>query len=330
MAAAALLVGCGEEGGRTVVVYSPHGKDLLEYFAHAFEQANPGVSVQWLDMGSQDCLDRIRGERANPQADIWWGAPSSMFRQGAREGLLAPYAPSWKGAVAGDTRDDSDRWYGTFLTPEVIMYNTDALAAGAAPKDWDDLLRPEWKGKIVIREPVASGTMRTIFCAMVQRERNRTGSLDSGFAWLRALDANTKSYCADQTQLYLKLSRQEATVTLWNMPDVLLQAEQHHYPFGYRVPASGTPVLTDGIALVKGAPHRDDAVAFYEFVTSAASCRAAAEHFYRIPARTDIDTASLPAWMRAPIPRLPVNWDELASVERDWMQRWTTDVRTTK
>ena len=88
-----ILQGCGGPSGESLIVYSPHGRELLSYFALEFEAANPGVSVQYLDMGSQEILDRLRSERVNPQADVWWGAPSGMFVRAAQEGP-APYAAS--------------------------------------------------------------------------------------------------------------------------------------------------------------------------------------------------------------------------------------------
>lgn len=321
------MSGCSKPSKTTLVIYSPHGKDLLEFCTGAFAAAHPEIEVQWLDMGSQDCLDRLRSERTNPQADIWWGAPASLFSTAESEGLLQPYAPTWKNVVSAETHSPTDGWYGTYLTPEVIAYNTSVLTAETAPHDWNDLLAPYWKNRIVVREPLASGTMRTIFSSIIQREARRTGSVDSGFAWLRALDANTKTYCADQTQLYLKLSRGEADVTVWNMPDIMLQATVHHYPFGYVVPTSGTPVLTDGIALVRGSVHADAAKMYYEFVTSSAMAAAAAQRFYRVPARNDIDSNALPIWMRVPIPRMAVDWQDLAAHEQEWMKRWSESVK---
>src|SRR5512143_2538917 len=65
---AAMLASC--HSGRTpLVVYSPHGNILLGLFERQFEAAHPDVDVRWLDMGSQEVLDRLRAEKANPQAD---------------------------------------------------------------------------------------------------------------------------------------------------------------------------------------------------------------------------------------------------------------------
>jgi len=325
----ALLVGCSRTPTRTpVVVYSPHGKDMLAAFEQLYESAHPSHDVQWLDMGAQDAYDRIRTERGNPQADVWWGGPSITFLRAEQESLLARYIPSWDSAVGSEMKSAGGFWEGTFVTPEVIMYNTHVLAQEDAPKDWDDLLDPRWRGKIVIRSPLASGTMRIIFGALIQREEARTGSVEGGFAWLRRLDANTKTYAADPTQLYLKIAREEGVVTLWNLPDVLIQVSRNGYPFGYVVPASGTPLITEGIAIVRGAPHPEEARSFYEFVSSEESLLRQIKEFGRIPARTDLPQSEFPSWLRAlRYTPLPVDWGALAGHEREWMRRWDAEVK---
>lgn len=45
-----------------IVVYSPHGKDILSTFEKQFE-GKYGIDVEWLDMGSQEILDRVRSEK---------------------------------------------------------------------------------------------------------------------------------------------------------------------------------------------------------------------------------------------------------------------------
>mgnify|MGYP001430758419 CR=1 FL=1 len=128
-----LTTGCGggDPGKRIVTVYSPHGKEILEVFEARFEAANSVIDVQWLDMGAQDALDRVRSEKANPQGDIWWGAPATNFSQAADENLLAPYRPTWSDQVIDDFKDPQDRWYGTSQLIPVIMFNNQVWHRGA-------------------------------------------------------------------------------------------------------------------------------------------------------------------------------------------------------
>ncbi len=178
---------------RTVLtVYSPHGKELLRHYEIAFERLHPDVDVQWVDLGSQEVLERVQAERANPQADIWFGAPADAFVRAASQGLLAAYRPSWANAVPASARDSLDRWYGTYRTPEVIAYNRKLIAPADVPHDWNDVLDPRWRGKVIIRDPVASGSMRAIFGGILARSIAETGNTGAGWRWLEQLDAQTR------------------------------------------------------------------------------------------------------------------------------------------
>ncbi|TCP31319.1 iron(III) transport system substrate-binding protein [Scopulibacillus darangshiensis] len=310
----------------TLVVYSPHGKDILGDFEKQFE-SKYHVDMKFLDMGSQEVLDRIRSEKNNPQADIWWGAPSELFSQAKDDGLLEKYKPSYAGALDGMFHDSDWYWTGTFKTPEVIMYNTKEVSKKGAPKDWDELLDPKWKDKIIIRYPLASGTMRTIFSAMIYRTYKDTKSPKKGYEWLKKLDANTKKYAANPEMMYNNVAKGVGPISVWDMPDVVMLKEQKGYPFDYVIPKSGTPVLTDGIAIVKNAPHLEAAKAFYEFVNTKASLKKLAEKYYRIPTRSDIN--QLPRWIdEADIKPMDIDWKVFKEKSNKWMEHWDQQIKS--
>jgi iron(III) transport system substrate-binding protein len=331
--AALALAACSGDGRTVLTVYSPHGKELLEYYEKGFEASHPNVDVQWVDMGSQEVLDRLRAEKANPQADLWFGAPAEIFARAGSEGLLDPYAPTWSAAVPAEARDAKGLWFGTYLTPEVIAYNTHAVTAAEAPKDWDDVLDPKWKGKVLIRDPIASGSMRAIFGAILARSIARTGSTAEGWDWLRRLDANTKEYVLNPALLYQKLGREEGTITLYNMPDIATLEQRTKTPVGYVIPASGTPLLVDAIALVHGAKHADAARQFYEYVTTPAALTDAAVRFLRIPARTDLPNESLPPVVRqarTEVKPMPGDQRLLRDSLDTWMKFWDATIRNSR
>ncbi|HVZ77638.1 MAG TPA: extracellular solute-binding protein [Gemmatimonadaceae bacterium] len=324
---------CSRDTRTPLVVYSPHGKDLLQYYEQAFEKAHPDVDVQWVDMGSQDILDRVRSEKANPQADVWFGAPAESFARAAGEGLLAPYKPTWAAAAPADAHDANDLWYGTYLTPEVIAYNNVAVKEGDAPQDWDDVLDPKWKGKVVIRDPVSSGSMRAIFGAIIARSIRQTGSEQQGWDWLRRLDGQTREYVLNPTILYQKLGRQEGVISLWDMPDIATLQQATKIPVSYVIPRSGTPLLVDGIAIVKGSRHPELAREFYEFVTTPQALQDAAAKFLRIPVRTDLNADALPGWIRdarARIAPMPVDQKMLLDSLDTWMKFWDANIRNSQ
>lgn len=326
----ALVVSCNRDsapGASKLLIYTPHGQDLLRDFVARYQAIHPGVEVQFLDMGSREILERVRAERNRPQADLWWGAAHTTFQTAAEENLLAPYRPTWSQSVPETTRDPQDRWFGTYQTPEVIVYNSDALTPEEAPKDWDDVLDPKWHDKIVIRNPNPSDSMRAIFGAMIWRFYKDTGSPEKGYDWLRRLDANVHEYTADGTLMMQKLVRREGLISLWNLPDVWIHKEQKGFPVGYVFPTSGTPVITDGIAIVRGGPNEAEAKRFYEFVTTPESLTIAAAKYYRIPIRTDLDRSKLPQWMNEKVNEMPLDWDLLRKQSGDWLRYWDTEIR---
>ncbi len=322
LALAVALSACGGDGRTPLLVYSPHGKEMLREYEEAFEAEHPTVDVQWIDLGSQEVYDRIAGERANPQASVWWGAPQTLFMRAAEDSLLQQFTPSWAGAVPPEARDADGRWWGTYLTPEGVLFNTDALAEADVPADWDDLLDPRYRDRLLIRSPLESGTMRTIWGALILRQP----TVEDGYRWLARLDQNTAGYAANPTQLYLRIARGEADLTLWNLPDTYLQAQD--YPFGFHAPASGTPVLVDAIGIPAGAPQPDLARQFIEFVTTEAALLRQAEAYHRIPARTDIEAADLPDWMAdGTFTPMDLDWQRLSDEGPEWMQVWDEQIK---
>lgn len=308
-----------------VVVYSPHGTDILSEFQKQFEEKY-GIKMEFLDMGSQEILDRVRSEKNNTQADVWWGAPQVNFNQAADEGLLEKYKPSYADSLEDIYHHEDWLWSGTSMTPQVILYNNQNVTEEDAPKDWDDLLDPKWQDEIIIRYPLASGGMRTIFSAMIYDKDPQNP--EAGYEWLKQLDANTKEYSANPEIMYNQIAKGVGNISVWNMPDTVELAKEKGYPFSYNLPKSGTPVLTEGIAIIKNAPHPKAAEAFYEFVNTPEAAKLLAERYYRIPTRNDVN--ELPDWIEeTEIIPMEVDWDLFEEKGDEWMDYWDNHIKST-
>lgn len=322
---------CSSDGRTPVVVYSPHGRDQLILLEQAFEAKNPTIDVRWLDMGSQEVLDRLRFERVNPQADVWFGGPTTIFDRGAQDTLLAPYRPAWCDRVEQRGVGPGDLYFPVYRTPAVIAYNNRAVSAAEAPKDWNDVLAPRWTDQLLIRDPMASGTMRAIWGLILGRSVRETGDTTRGMAWLRRLDAQTRAYTLNPAILDEKLARQEGVITLWDLPDILISRSKG-MPFSYVFPSSGTVVIDDAIGLVRGSRHPEAAKAFIDFVGSPAAQLLAARKVFRLPARIDLPADSVPPWV-AGVERemvvAEVDWKLLAQQGPRWMAYWDQHVRGT-
>jgi iron(III) transport system substrate-binding protein len=326
-----VLAACAGDGRTPVVLYSPHGRDQLSLLEQDFEARRPDIDVRWLDMGSQEILDRLRFERVNPQADVWFGGPTTIFDRGIRDSLLAPYRPEWADRVGPNGVGPGDLYYPAYRTPAVIAFNSRAVTREAAPHDWDDVLEPRWKDKVLIRDPMASGTMRAIWGLILVRSLRETGDTARGMAWLRRLDGQTKAYTLNPAILDARLARAEGLVTLWDLPDILI-GRAKGLPFDYVFPRSGTVVIDDAIGLVRGSRHPEAAQAFIDYVGSEAAQLLAAEKVFRLPVRRDLPPDRVPAWV-AEVERemviTPMDWALLSREGAGWMGYWDRHVRGT-
>jgi iron(III) transport system substrate-binding protein len=324
-----ILLSCNRDHRTPVVLYSPHGRDQLELLERDFERLHPDIDIRWLDMGSQEILDRLRFERVNPQADVWFGGPATIFDRGIHDSLLTPYRPSWADRV---TEGQSGHfYYPVYRTPAVIAFNSRAVPQNEAPQDWDEVLLPRWRDKVIIRDPVASGTMRAIWGLILGRSIQETGDTTKGMQWLRRLDAQTKTYTISPALLYEKLARQEGLVSLWDLQDILI-SQAKGMPLGYVFPRSGTVVIDDAIGLVRGARHPDAARRFIEYAGSESAQLLTARVVFRLPARTDLPKDKVPAWV-AQVERdmvvAEVDWGLLSRNGPAWMSYWDQHVRGT-
>ena len=323
------VAGCMNDGRIPLVVYSPHGRVLLRLSERMFEAANPDIDVRTLDMGSQEVLDRVRSERVNPQADVWFGGPSSLFARAASSALLEAYRPTWASATPKRGHGPGDLFFSVYQTVAVIVYNDSAVSAAEAPRDWDDLLDPRWRDRVLIRFPLASGTMRTLFGMIMLRSINATGDTAAGVEWLRRLDWQTRDYPLNPALLHQKMLRQEGVITMWDLPDILGQRDRGN-PFAYVLPSSGTPVIEDAVAIVRGAKQPDAARRFVEFVGSKAFQIQATREAFRLPARSDLPLDSIPQWAREVLANLVVediDWSVLAERGADWMTYWERNIQ---
>lgn len=150
-----------------VTWYTAHySSDTAESIARLFEEAYPGIKVNLYRQTAQRVFQRFVQEQEAGQtvADLLGLTEVSLVEDLASKGQLAAYAPTNAGGV--------DPQYSRYNDPEgfhhvanvgnnIIAYNTDLLSERDAPKSWEDLLDPRWRGQIATGNPGASGYVGT-------------------------------------------------------------------------------------------------------------------------------------------------------------------------
>jgi iron(III) transport system substrate-binding protein len=314
---------------QSLTIYTARDKDEVAHVVDLFTAKYPKYkgNVNTITLGAQAALDRLRAEKSNPQAGFLWGGTLQALEQAANEGLLAPSSPASANLIDAQRKDPQGRWYAEMLLPEVIIYNHELLKADAAPKDWDDLITPAFKGKIVIRDVMPSGTMRTIFSAMIYRQYAAAGSPEAGYEWLKKLDANTAIYTPTPDDMYLKLDRGVGTVTLWNLQDAFIQPLKNNRPWSFIIPASGVPVLLDGVGVVNNPKMMEAAVEFENFLLEPKLQAQLAKDYYQIPA-IHLPDADKPDWLaKLNIKEMKIDWDVLSQKQTEWMNYWSQNIK---
>jgi iron(III) transport system substrate-binding protein len=327
-----LLTGaCGKnvETAPGLTIYTGRDKDevaqVIDLFTKKFPQYKDHVST--ITLGAQAALDRLRAEKSNPQAGFLWGGTLQGLQQAADEGLLVPSSPANANLIEASRKDPQGRWYAEMLLPEVIIYNHDLVKPDQAPKDWDDLITPAYKDKIVIRDVMASGTMRTIYSAMIYRQYEKTGSEEAGYEWLKKLDANTAVYTPTPDDMYLKLDRGVGIVTLWNLQDALIQPLKNNRPWSYVIPASGVPVLLDGLGVVNNPKSMQAALDFENFILEPHLQAQLAKDYYQIPA-IQLPDSEKPDWLaKLDIKEMKIDWNFLSQKQTEWMNYWSQNIK---
>ncbi len=306
-----------------VVVYSTHGESMLEMVADAYQEET-GVKVDFINLKGA-LADRIRAEKANPQSDVMYGAPSSVYLELKTEGLFEPFTPSWGNKINPLFKDKDSTWYGTIQTPVMMFYNTEMLSAEDAPKDWSDLVKPQYKDNLVFRSALSSSARATYGSLLQQFEKKN--ELDNGWQFMKKLDANTKQYFGSGSMLFQAIGRKEAAISFMVLNSIIDNKIQNKMPLAVIDAESGSPVITDGIAMINGAKHPNAAKAFIEFAGSAKVQAMLAQKFNRLPTHPDA-LADSPEWMaETTFKVMDVDWADLAEKQSSWIQKWDAEIK---
>ncbi|WP_300457799.1 extracellular solute-binding protein [Desulfobacula sp.] len=312
-----------DELEKKVVIYSTHPESLLEIVADEFEKKT-GVKADFINLKGA-LVDRVRAEKSNPGADVMYGAPSSSYLELKAENLFAPFTPSWADKIDPLFKDTQGYWYGTIQTPVLMFYNTQMLAKEDLPGDWSDLADPRFKNMLIFRNALSTSA-RATYAALLQQFEKK-GQMDQGWNFLRALDVNTKKYYGSSSMIFQAVGRKEAAISFMVLNSVVDNTVKNKMPLDVIDAKSGSPVLTDGIALISGAKHPNAGKAFIEFAGSAQTQAMIAHRFNRFPTHPDA-IAQAPDWMaRTKFKVMDVDWADLSNKQSAWIQKWDAQIK---
>ena len=265
MNALALVVAQDAEPSGTILAYAGHQEEWALLTVQEFERRYPNVTVEFIRMSGGAALSRIRAEQARPQASVWWGGPADTFISAAGEGLLEPYISPEAERIDARFKDENGTWTGFYVGILGFTLNERAFADldVAPPESWQDLLRPEFRDRIVMANPGTSGTAYTVLATLVQLMGE-----EEAFEYLRELHSNVQQYPTSGSAAGQMAGLGEVAIGI-DFGHAVPQLAAQGYPVFGTYPSEGTGFEIGAIALLADAPNPDLAKLFIDFVISA-------------------------------------------------------------
>jgi iron(III) transport system substrate-binding protein len=234
----------------SVVVYSSVDEENAKKLLDAFTSAT-GVKVRFTFLSSGPAVARIEAEKNNPQADIWYGAPSENHVVLREKGLSQPYVSPNAKDLAAKYKDPEGYWTSFYMNPLGFASNVNVLKQKGVepPTSWADLLKPELKAQVQTPSPQTSGTGYNMVAALVMIMGE-----EKAFDYLKKLNPSIQTYTQSGTAPSKAAAIGQAGVGIQFTP-AFLQLIEEGYPLKITFPKEGVGFEAPAISILKGAPH---------------------------------------------------------------------------
>ena len=197
IASAVAFASLGYAQKTQLTVYTALETDQIKAYEQGFYKAVPDIEIKWVRDSTGVVTAKLLAEKANPQADVIWGVAASSLALLDQQGMLEPYAPANLAAIAPQYRDPKNppAWWGMDVYGATICYNTVEGKKKNVPKpeSWADLLKPAYKGQIVMPNPASSGTGYFDVVAWLQMMGDDNGK-GGGWKYMDSLHDNIAQY----------------------------------------------------------------------------------------------------------------------------------------
>jgi len=245
---------------KKLVIYAGMMEDHVKGAVAEFE-AQTGIKVEWVRMSSGETLTRIRAEKENPQASVWYGGPADAYVAAKEEGLLAQYVSPNAAKIPDQFKDPEGYWTGIYVGLLGFGYNTKMMEEKGLtpPESWEDLLKPEFKGQIALANPGSSGTSYTLLATIIQLMGE-----EKGLEYMTKLHEQVAQYPKSGTAPGQMAGRGEVLIGISFAHDIVKYAKEG-MPLDVTFPKEGTGYEIGGIALINGAPDEEAAKIFIDW-----------------------------------------------------------------
>ena len=282
---ATLLLGCAAfaVSAQTVVLYSSNNPEAIGNAVAVAKKKHPSLVVKQVTGGTGTLMKRIQAEAANPGGDILWSGGVGTLA--AFPDVMEVYRSPEAKAIPQQFHDPNGRYVGVNVHVMVMMVNEKQLKGMSAPKTWSDLMKPEWKGKVVVTDPSKSGTaFIQIYGLLKQFGREGLEKIAANAVVVQSSGQVYKSVAAGEYPVGLTIEASAYEFVAGGQKEIKLV-----------YPSEGTYIGAEGMFIVKGAKNAAAARQFFDVLLSKEAQELLLVENFRRPTRSDIAVSKLTA-----------------------------------
>jgi len=271
------LVEAAKKDG-TVSYYTTMTLSQSKKVADKFQAKYPFVKVDLFRGGGDELLNRIQNEaRGGLYA---WDVTSSRgdtVLTLMNSKLITPYRSPETKFISQDLVDDEGYWTAYYVNPFVLGFNTKLIKKDEAPKTYEELLDPKWKGKKISIDDSAYGLLAGLM---------RAWGKEKAIAFFKKLAAQEPVVMRGNTNRVQLTMAGEYYLIIAYAPTIQRETSLGH-PIDW-VPLEPVPVQVNSMMLAAKAPHPNAGKLFMDFLLSKEGQKMLVG-FRRIPVREDVD-----------------------------------------
>ncbi len=235
--------------------------------------AETGVKVNLIEAGGDELIERVQSEGENSPADVILTVDAGRLWRAQEAGIFQPIESEvLTTAIPENFRQPDGLWFGFSSRARVIVYNKDKVDPSEL-STYEALTDPKWKGRIAIR---SSSNMynQSMVASMIE-----TDGLEATEAWAKGLVANfAREPEGNDTDQISAVADGVADIAIVNSYYVARLANSDD-PTDQEVASKvgmffpnqddrGTHINISGGGVAVHAPHRENAIAFLEYLAS--------------------------------------------------------------
>jgi iron(III) transport system substrate-binding protein len=270
-----------EDAARTeaeVVLYSSLNNEQIVTLVEAFKKKYPSIKPSFYRGTSERVLQRTATEAKAGRFAVDVVTAAGFQLQLMKElGLTQSFTPPDASAYDAGFKDPDGHWINVHSLLNSMAYNTQLVRANEAPKRYEDLLAPRWKGRIGVN------VQDPEWYVNLQRRWGK----EKARSYLKALAAQQPGIRDGHNTTAQLLAAGEFHAVTNTYAHIAARIKGQGGPVQY---VFDEPVITyvHPIALVKAAPHLNAGKLLISFILSVEGQRMLRDQG-RIPGHRDVD-----------------------------------------